>query len=297
MVTVFLRGGLGNQMFQYALGLNLARRNNIELRLDTVFLNDRFPRKQFTYRTYDLDVFDIEPKFTALSKISTTVPIPGVWLGADLALIEAGSILGARRVLKEKDDGIFDADVFRATGSNLLLYGFWQSPKYFAGVEKELKNIFTFRQPMQGEVARLAEEIKNTNAVSLHVRRADYLLAKYQSTYGNTNVRYYTDAIAHIASRVQQPKFFIFSDDIAWCREHIRPPFPTAYVDDASKGPKSTWHIQLMSLCKHNIVANSTFSWWSAWLNRNQGKIVIAPKQWHPGQDRNDIVPEEWVKI
>jgi hypothetical protein len=300
MITVFLRGGLGNQMFQYALGLNLARRHNTALRLDTVFLSDRFPRRQFTYRTYDLDIFGIAPNFTVLSKISTAIPVPGVWLGADLALMQIKNILGAQRIVYEKKDGAFDPSVLRPPFSNLLLYGFWQSPKYFAGVEDELKKAFAFTQPLQGEAARLADEIKTTNAVSLHVRRGDYVTSStMKATMGDTNVAYYQRAVDYMVQHVANPKFFVFSDDVAWCKEHITIPSSVLveYIGRSSEGPKSIYHLELMSRCKYNIITNSTFSWWGAWLNRNPEKIVIAPRQWHAGRDHDDVVPEEWIRL
>jgi hypothetical protein len=162
-------------MFQYALGLNLAKKNSTKLALDTTFLNDRFPRRQFTYRTYDLDVFNVEPRFTALSKISSAVPIPGVWLGLDLASMTVKKTLGLERLVKGKDDGEFDPEVLKASG-DAVLWGFWQSEKYFADAAADVRSAFTFRRPLEGLAKELAEKMKSCNSVSLHVRRGDYLL-------------------------------------------------------------------------------------------------------------------------
>jgi hypothetical protein len=278
MITVFLRGGLGNQMFEYAAGLNLALKSKTELVLDTVYLHDRFPRRDFTYRTYDLDVFDIAPKFTGLSRISSAVPIPGVWFGLDLAEIAVKKALGS--------------------GRNSVLWGFYQGEKYFAENKEAVRAAFRFRSPLAGEAAELAQKIRQGNSISLHVRRGDYTLPKYEKLYGMTDMSYYERAIAHMAEHVSSPHFFVFSNDVSWCREHMKLPFPTVYADDASRGPKDSFHMELMSLCKHHIIANSSFSWWGAWLNRHPDKIVIAPKRWHAdGTPGDDIVPASWIRI
>ncbi|MDE2018773.1 MAG: alpha-1,2-fucosyltransferase [Patescibacteria group bacterium] len=296
MITVFLRGGLGNQMFQYALGLHLAKRNRTELRLDASFLNDRFPRRQFTYRAYDLDVFDINPAFTRLSKISGRIPVPGLWLGADLALARIENALGVRKIIKEKKDGAFDPSVF-LTPPSAFLYGFWQSEKYFIDIAEDVRRAFRFRYSIEGEAVRIAEQIAATDSVSVNVRRGDYLLSANLKRLGETTLSYYGRAAAHIADRVRSPHFFVISDDIAWCREHLRLGFPTTYVSATSGGYKQNFHLQLIAQCKHNIIANSTFGWWGAWLNQNPGKIVVAPKIWHPGLERDDIVPERWIRL
>ena len=298
MITVFLRGGLGNQMFQYAVGLAVARKNGTSLVLDRTHLNDRFPRKQFTYRTYDLDIFDMRPKMTLLSNVSTAVPIPGVWLGLDLAAAGAKDILGTQKIVKEQRDYVFEPAVLDS-GKSVFLYGRWQVPNYFKEVEQELRNDFRFKYPLDGEAAAIAKDIKKNNSVSLHVRRADYVIPKYEKTYGATNLSYYDCAVRSMANAVKDPKFYIFSDDIAWCKENVKLPFPAEYVERNSEGPKASHHLQLMSLCKHNIIANSTFSWWGAWLNQTSGKRVIAPAVWHAGDQSSEesIIPAEWEKI
>jgi hypothetical protein len=297
MITIFIRGGLGNQMFQYALGLNLAKKNKTELAIDATFLHDRFPRPQFTYRTYDLDVFDIHPRFTTLSKISGAVPIPGVWLGLDLGLVSAGNALGIQKLVREKTPLVFDPAVLEA-GRRTVLWGFWQSEKYFTDIANEVRAAFRFRRPFEGEAARLAEKIASCNSVSLHVRRGDYLLPKYRKEYGDTDTVYYDRALAYVAERSASSTIFVFSDDIAWCRENLKLPFPAVYVDDASRGPKSAFHLELMSLCENNIITNSSFSWWGAWLNRNPKKIVVAPKRWNlASEGQGDAVPASWITL
>lgn len=298
MVTVFLRGGLGNQMFQYALGLHLAKKNSTMLTLDTVYLRDRFPRRNFSYRTYDLDVFTIMPRLTALSKAADALPIPGFWLGLDLGGIKIRELAGVQKMIKEKSDR-FDPTVLDERG-NIFLFGRWQSEKYFTEIAEEICNTFQFRHPLEGEAVVLGQRIVACNAVSLHVRRGDFAAFKnVAQMMGDTNLSYYQKAAAYMADRVKDPEFFIFSDDIAWCKENIKLAYPVTYMPPSAAGPKAAFDLELMSLCKHNIIANSTFSWWGAWLNNNPGAIVIAPKQWY-GDGRGgaeDMVPERWVRI
>lgn len=297
MVTVFLRGGLGNQMFQYALGLNLAKKNRSRVVLDAVFLQDRLPRRNFTYRTYDMDVFAINPPFTALSDAANTFPIPGVWLGLDVASILARRVSGSQTLIREKRK-TFDPSVLAAQG-DVLLYGRWQSEEYFADVADDVRTTFKFRHRLEGEAEALAEKIVAVNSVSLHVRRGDYVTFKIlEQRMGGTDLAYYDRAAKYIGEHVTTPHFFVFSDDIQWCKKNIAMPFPTTYVDDISCGPKAAFHLELMSLCKHNVITNSTFSWWGAWLNKNSGKIVIAPKQWYTNPSiKENIVPAGWIKM
>jgi len=283
---------MGNQMFQYAAGLASARESGAELFLDTTFLSDRFPRRQFTYRNYDLDVFALQPNFTAFSKISSRIPIPGFWLGLDLSMHAVGGLL------REKKEYVFDPSVLSARGS-MALWGRWQTEKYFAKYADEVRAAFQFRDPLTGAAARLAAEIQKTNSVSLHVRRGDYVAFKsVQATMGDTDLGYYDRAVHYITDHADHPALFIFSDDIAWCREHIKIPFPVTYVDDTSRGSKASFHLHLMSLCKNNIIANSSFSWWGAWLNRNPEKIVVGPKRWETRQSAStDILPASWIAL
>jgi hypothetical protein len=131
------------------------------------------------------------------------------------------------------------------------------------------------------------------------VRRGDFAALKVvERLMGKTDLSYYDRAVHYIGERILKPEFFVFSDDIAWCRENLRLPFPATFAPPESAGPKDAFHLELMSLCKHHIIANSTFSWWGAWLNRNPQKIVIAPRRWYAGAaTAGDIVPENWIKM
>jgi hypothetical protein len=279
-------------MFQYAAGLRLSLKTGVPLILDTTYLNDRFPRRNFTPRSYSLDVFQLEPKFTTLSKASRHLPIPGFWLALD-------AIGSVGRIVREKYSDSFDSAVLQASGRAQLV-GHWQSEKYFADVEEDVRCAFRFRRPLIGTAAEVAARIDSADSVSLHVRRGDYVAFKnVKAIMGETTSSgYYDKAIAAIAGRIKNPTFFVFSDDIAWCKENIKIDFPVFYLDSESAGAKDENHLELMSRCKHNIIANSTFSWWGAWLNRNPEKIIIAPEQWYrDGRPSDAIIPESWIKI
>ena len=176
------------------------------------------------------------------------------------------------------------------------LSGYWQSESYFKSFENNIRQDFTFREPLFGQNADLALAISNTRSVSLHVRRGDYLNSAYHEI---CSLDYYRTAIFYISERLAWPYFFIFSDDIAWVKAHLKIDFPCHYVEH-NQGNQSYQDMQLMSLCRHHIIANSTFSWWGAWLNPNPEKIVVAPKKWFTTTNKNntqDLFPQNWVRL
>jgi len=178
------------------------------------------------------------------------------------------------------------------------LAGYWQSEKYFMDVAPEIKADFTFKPPLARKNVDLAEQIAKVNSVSLHVRRGDYVSnTKTNVNHGVCSLDYYRSAIRLIAERVEHPHFFIFSDDIGWVKDNLRMNFPCEYVDH-NQGEESYNDMHLMSLCRHQIVANSSFSWWGAWLNSNPDKIVVAPQKWF-ANDHNtaDLLPKCWVSL
>lgn len=296
MITVLLRGGLGNQMFQYAAGLGLAIKNNVPLALDTTVLNDRFPRKEFTYRTFDLDLFTLSPRFTTLSRISSNVPVPGLWAGLDLAGIGARKILRVQKVIFEKEPHVFDP-VISATIGDIMLIGRWQNEKYFSDIESDIREAFQFRYPLEGRAKELKEEIVSSQSVALCVRRGDFVnFESVKEMMGDTNVSYYNRAVAYINKRVKNPSYFVFADDVEFCKKNLELPSSTVYIDKL--GPKWSFHLELMSLCRHSIITNSTFYWWGAWLNPNSDGIVITPARWYVDRETQpEIASQGWIKM
>ena len=162
----------------------------------------------------------------------------------------------------------------------------------------QIRADFTFRLPLENKNAELAKQINQVNAVSLHVRRGDYVNnPKTTATHGLCSLDYYQASIRYVAERVQQPHFFIFSDDIDWVQSNLKIDFPCVYVQH-NRGAESYNDMRLMSLCRHHIIANSSFSWWGAWLNPRSEKIVIAPRKWFANQtDVQDLFPAGWVTL
>lgn len=185
-------------------------------------------------------------------------------------------------------------------GEIIYLAGLWQNEGWFAPVTNLIRHEFTFPPIADDANAALSRQIQSTNAVSLHVRRGDYLTEpNFASVAHVCSIEYYERAVAYIASRVPIPVFYIFSDELDWVKQHLVIPYPCVYVD-ANEGGKNYEDMRLMSLCRHHIIANSTFSWWGAWLNAKPDKIVIAPEKWLPksnGAAARHVIPPNWISM
>ena len=292
MIAMQIIGGLGNQMFQYAAGRALAERNRLPLVLDTS-----------SFASYKLhNGFELERLFAGSMTVATAT---------DMKFILGWRSIPAIRKLLLKPN----AKLFRGpniivephyehwpgisqTPSLAYLSGYWQSEKYFKDSEAEIREAFVFKQKMSERNSCLAEEIQRMNSVSIHVRRGDYVTDKStKAVHGECTLDYYQQAIRQVAEKLDQPKFYLFSDDIDWTRKNLKLDFPYCYVD-GNFGLESYNDMRLMSLCKHQIIANSSFSWWGAWLNRNPRKIVIAPHKWFRNDnDVTDLIPQNWTTI
>ena len=158
---------------------------------------------------------------------------------------------------------------------------------------------FTFQSPFSEKSRLISEEIKQLNSVSIHVRRTDYISNIPANNYhGTCNETYYIEAMKIIGKKISNPHFYIFSDEPEWFKANIKTNFQVTFVEH-NKNEKSFEDMYLMSLCKHNIIANSSFSWWGAWLNSNENKQVIAPANWFQDKTKNtkDLLPETWIKL
>lgn len=281
MIITRLKGGLGNQMFQYALGRVLSVKNNTILGLDTSFYDLNLTPK----RQYDLEVFNIA------GKVLDQKEIPFLCRFCHKSKILNKII---RCGFKEKSFN-FDPQIFYL-GSNLYIDGYWQSPKYFEGFEDEIKKDFTLRNLPAQNIQNLATEISNTDSLCIHVRKGDYVGNAYHEVVGK---EYYERGIKYITDKTHIDKIYVFSDDINWCKENLKFEFPAMFVDNEYAGEKGEGHLYLMSFCKHFIIANSSFSWWGAWLSSRKEKIIICPKQWFPDASINttDLIPKEWIRI
>jgi len=285
-----LMGGLGNQMFSYALGRRLANGLNTELQLDTSQLENPHPGD--TPRHYELDHFAFSPTF-ADAKI---LPQPTSRLGGLARRLGMSHDSALRTVVEH---GIpFDPKILE-TPDNSYLIGYWQTEKYFNDVRDLLLQDFSFKTAPNKANRDMAASIAKVTAVSLHVRRGDYVTnANANQFHGLAPLDYYNAAVKLMREKVKNPHFFVFSDDPKWTQENIKIGQPTTYVthNDANTGHED---MRLMMQCRHHIVANSSFSWWGAWLNPRSDKIVIAPQRWFidPSVDGRDIYAEGWLKL
>lgn len=273
MIIVQLCGGMGNQMFQYAMGRNISIKYDVPLKLDLSFLKNRNMGPNFVYRDYDLDLFNIKEDF----QINTTNFIR---IGEQHFHYNSN----VENILKDRS-------------KDFLLCGYWQSPKYFIDNESVIRNDFSFKNPIDvsGRVFDMLSDIVSSNSIMLNVRRTDYLNTNFHGVMG---MDYINRCVSHIENFVNDPKYFVFSDDVDWCRNNIKLSNMTI-VDHSYKGDRFGSYLQLMKSCKHFVIPNSSFAWWSAWLNDSADKIVISPKKWFTdiSINTNDLIPSSWIRI
>lgn len=296
MIIVRLTGGLGNQMFQYAAARRLAVVNDSPLKLDLGWF-DQIPSTA-TPRKFELKVFNIAGVAASREEVSRLRGVDTeLWPKQLRTLVEKSGILRKRTCIREKNYH-FDAAILVLRG-DAYLDGCWQSEKYFEDVAETVRKEFTFGVEPSPANARMSEVISGCNAVGIHVRRGDYISNETTRQYhGVAPLEYYRRAIDSLVDRVGNPHFFVFSDDPEWVKRNLASRQPTTFVDH--NGPDSGFEdLRLMSLCQHQIIANSSFSWWAAWLNRNPGKIVFAPQTWFgaAGPDTKDLIPDDWYRI
>lgn len=290
MIITRITGGLGNQMFQYAFGRELAERHDTELKLDLGVYTD--PRqRQEPERTYDLDIFNIRATAASEDEIFRLAKR----LRNDIADRVLNRLLGVKAGHIREPHFHFSHQAYDSS-DNVYLSGYWQSPKYFRETEHLLRGEFTFRDPMSDNAVPIFDSISSTNSVCVHVRRGDFVINPINGLYG---ADYYKKAEELVLERVSDPHYFVFSDDIEWCRSNLSFAGRTHFVDDDFGPRKFRDDLRLMSACKHFVIANSSFSWWAAWLNAEPEKTVIAPAEWFrdPALDTKDLIPEEWLRI
>lgn len=297
MIITQLLGGMGNQMFQYALGRHLALKNSLPLKLDTSILLDWSPGRHHVNRGFDLDIFELAPLFATKTDIA---PYNSqLMTKSEKIFFHSKRKLGLVKINKEKSFE-FDKSILTLQG-NQYIAGLWQSYKYFEAIEEIIRQDFKIKIPLVDKALVLLSKIKSCNSVCINIRRTDYVFVKPTAdALGFIGLEYYKKALAILMSRISQPEIFVFSDDIEWCREHIQAGMnPIVYVDHSYAGEKFSDYFQLMKACKHFIIPNSTFGWWAAWLNENLNKLVIAPEKWMNDTSikTKDLVPPSWISV
>jgi len=290
MIIVKLMGGLGNQMFQYALGRSLSHARQTELKLDLGWFGN-IPECT-TKRVYELHALRCRESFAAEGEI-------GRLKASDVKkwLSRRSSLLGKKSHVCERRAS-YDPELFLRDG-DLYLEGFWQSEKYFAGIRDILQDEFLPMAELDLTNREVADRIAASNAVSLHVRRGDYVFDPNASAvHGTCSLEYYRRSMEEIAARTDRPFFFVFSDDPKWAADNLKCNHGIEFI--SHNGPDSAAaDLFLMSRCRHHVIANSTFSWWGAWLCTNPEKVVIAPATWFASGsiDTTDLLPDGWLRI
>ena len=294
MVVVKLMGGLGNQMFQFAAGRALSYRLNSDLLLDRSFL-DADPKGAWTKREFELDIFNVDCKFLEEAQIRKLNPA-----NKNIFRILFRKLMpGFSGIYYLNEMGFSYQDKFEMISGDVYLNGYWQSEKYFEKYGALIAKDFQFRTPLLKENIALSERIKSAESVSLHVRRTDFIAdPKVAQVHGVCTPDYYVNAVSKLKKQYEHLKGFVFSDDPQWAKDNIVTDIPLEYVTNNS-GKNSYVDMQLMSMCKHNIIANSSFSWWAAWLNKNEDKVVCAPGNWFADKSINtkDLYPKTWLKL
>jgi hypothetical protein len=288
-VVVKIFGGLGNQMFQYAYAYAVAKQNGSRLYLD---ISD-FETNQH-HQGYELSRFAGVDNTLLGSKDRNKL------LGAffnERLLIRRKLLPVNQRFYIEKTFGWY---TIPEAFSRIYLYGYWQSDTFFRQYRNELKEIFRFRTDHEAANKPVLEKIRSSNAVAVHIRRGDFIKnAKNLQYHGVCSPDYYKKAVDIIRKTVDTPVFFIFSDDLEWVKGHLDLGGSEAVYVDVNKGAHSFMDMYLMSECKHAVIANSSFSWWGAWLAGHPEQIVIAPRRWFADRtiQSDIIVPDGWLLI
>ena len=282
MHIVKFQGGLGNQMFQYAL-----YRKFQSMGYDTYADLYHYRQKKYETRPLQLSVFGIDLREADRADVIQLSGNEDRWF--DIVWLKH---IGKRTYYREKDIS-YKEEIWKMT--NGYFHGFWQSEKYFYDIEDILRNEFVLSDTVQFDLVNRQMQLKikeDQKAVSVHIRRGDYL---ENPMYGGIcTEEYYKKAIDYIKQPVENAKFYLFSNDMPYVQDRFRGE-EFVYVENNSED-KGYIDLYLMSLCKHHIIANSSFSWWGAWLNAAKSKIVVAPSIWLTNAPARDVVPDTWIR-
>jgi hypothetical protein len=295
MIIVRLRGGLGNQLFQFAAAYSLAHNKGVGLK------SDLYTYTKHPLRKYELHHFNIPLEEATRAEVHQ-------FTGSNFV----------ERYLNKKNNyfncpGVFAQphyhfyDDFFSLPVPIYLSGYWQSEKYFENVSADLRKMVTPSAPMDSKNNDLISEVRSSQSVAVHIRRTDYNSGSFFQPMG---LDYYQRALGVMSKNISNPRYFIFSDDIEWSRQQLKD-LPNATFVDHNRGADSFKDLLVMSSCRHQVIANSTFSWWAAWLNDFPGKTVIAPQTWfhntwvtkkepvYPCRFYNtkDLLPSSWIKV
>ena len=294
MVIVRLTGGIGNQMFQYAAARRVSLIHRTQLFLDMGWFQEE---GWWTRRKYELGAFRIRGEMAPPDDIGALRSRRQNPLFRRLpALIKKWIFHPHQTHIIEKGYN-FDPEILNLC-DNIYLDGHWQSEKYFADIEPVIRREFSFRTEPDESNRRILDRIGDCESVSIHIRRGDYVtLSQANAFHGLCPPSYYRSAVGYLSERIKEMVLFVFSDDIIWARDNMNLGFETHFMDH--NGPeRGDEDLRLMSACRHHIIANSSFSWWGAWICAHPGKIVCAPQKWFSGKiDTPDNIPVSWRRL
>ncbi|WP_437880300.1 alpha-1,2-fucosyltransferase [Pseudomonas sp. LRF_L74] len=293
MIITNVIGGLGNQMFQYAAGRALSIRHNVPLLLDIR-----------GFEGYGLhNGFELSRIFAGPFAIASEKDVKSLLEWRISPLVQKALRRPALRRFSGKhyliEPHMHYWSGFDRAPEHAYLYGYWQVPEYFSSINDVLRKEFSFKQGLKGANLDIWEKMQGCESVSIHIRRGDYISnIKASAIMAACGLDYYRGAVSHFLEKPTAPVFFIFSDDLAWVKENLKIPAQAFYIEH-NTGVESYNDMRLMAGCKHNVIANSSFSWWGAWLNDNLDKIVIAPKIWFKksSMSSKDLVPKSWLRF
>jgi len=282
-------GGLGNQMFQYALGRRLALDRNVPLKLYLDWY------EKVDDRLYELDQLNINAEIASYEEFFRLKYYSRNWFTRKVYKIYQYPISYYRkRYVIEQEPRKFDSNILHVPKTAYLI-GYWACERYFEPIQSRIRQEFSPSIPLSESHQKLSLKIQNDpSSVSVHIRRGDYV---FQPGFLVLPMDYYHRAVAHINQNIQSPHFYIFSDDINWVKVHLKFNNEMTFIEP-SAGGKDLLDMQLMSQCHHHINANSSFSWWGAWLGEKSDSIVIVPNQWHTNKPYpEDLIPNRWIRI
>jgi Glycosyl transferase family 11 len=285
MIITRIIGGLGNQLFQYAAARSLSLFHQVAFKLDVTAFDE------YKLRQFELSFFHCQLDYATPDEIQSYT--------SEHLLQKV-----VRRMRKPHENRMYkephfhyDPGFFKAK-PDLYLRGYWQSEKYFKQFEPAIREDFTFKQAPIQKVAQVALRLKEENSVAVHIRRGDYTRRDIFEVHGVMEADYYTRALDIMSQKVNAPKIYFFTDDAEWVKHNLDLPFEYEFVSGAITNT-AIEDFYLMSCCRNNIIANSSFSWWAAWLNTWQDKIIIAPTNWFRDKSHStkDVIPAGWIRI
>ncbi len=294
MIVTKLQGGHSNQLFQYAIARRLAIEHQTTVGLDIDWFTD-VPQTD-TIREYELGCYPLKAEIVNPKKL--TIVDPRQPHGRKDILLKKIGI--SKKVWMHYEEGQGFHSNFLSLPDNTMLVGFWQSEKYFKDIRDILLKELEPTTPLSKKNKTYLKDITSHTSISIHIRRGDYVQNKNANAFhGVLPLSYYQKGITYIKehSKEKDIKVFVFSNDIGWCKKNIQFDVPIEFIEGNTLGSDD---MRLMKHCKHFVMANSTFSWWGAWLATSKNKIVVAPKRWFLDESADnaiDIVPNEWVRL